>query len=128
MTPDNAEADRNLLQRVKGFLYQRCYGPHRALEISVEQGVAVIKGRMPTFYLRQIAVESIKRVAGVIQVVDLIEVADDLCQRQPVDKPKDTESSAASTRHRADVPGMPSKSHDAPRSDFHRRRLLTVKG
>ena len=39
--PDSVEADRGLFQRVKGFLYQRGYGLHRTLEISVERGVVV---------------------------------------------------------------------------------------
>jgi len=105
--PDSAAADRELLQRMKGFLHQRGYAPHRTLEISVERGVAMVQGRVPTFYLRQIAVECIKRVAGVTQVVDLIEVADDPRQRQPNDNSKDEqESSAVSTRHRVYMPNM----------------------
>ena len=39
--PDSAEADRFLLQRVKGCLHQRGYASHRTLEISVERGVVV---------------------------------------------------------------------------------------
>lgn len=73
---DFTEADRSLLQRVKCFLYQRGYPPHRALEISVERGVVVVQGKVPTFYLRQVAVACIQRVAGVTRVVDLIEVSD----------------------------------------------------
>jgi len=124
--PDSAEADRGLLQRVKGFLHQRGYAPHRTLEISAERGVVVVQGRVPTFYLRQIAVECIKRVAGVTQVVDLIEVADDPRQRQPNDNSKDDqESSTVSTRNRVDVPDMARTAHDARRSYFRNRHLLS---
>lgn len=81
--PDSSEADRALLQRVKFVLHQRCYASHRSLEISAERSVVVVQGRLPTFYLRQIAVEWIKRVAGVTHVIDLIKVGDD--PRQPQD-------------------------------------------
>lgn len=45
---NSVDADRDLLQRVKGFLHQRGYGPHRTLEIGVERGVVVVQGRVPT--------------------------------------------------------------------------------
>lgn len=70
------EFDRDLLRRVKRFLHQKGYAPHRTMEISIEQGVVVVQGRVPTFYLRQIAVECIKHVAGVARVIDLIKVED----------------------------------------------------
>jgi len=112
--PDSAEANSGLLQRVKGFLHQRGYAPHRTLEISVERGVVMVQGRVPTFYLRQIVVECIKRAAGVTQVVDLIEVADDPRQRHPNDDSKDErESSAVSTRHRVDMPDAARTAYDA---------------
>ena len=124
--PDSREVDRDLRQRVKGFLHQWGYGPHRTLEIGIERGVVVVQGRVPTFYLRQIAVECIKRVAGVTQVVDLIEVADDPRQRQANDNSEDEqESSAVSTRHRVDVPDMAGTAKDASRPDFRRRHLLS---
>lgn len=124
--PDFAEAERDLLQRVKGFLHQRGYGPHRTLEISVERGVVVVQGLMPTFYLRQLAVECIKRVAGVTQVVDLIKVVDGAVQPQATDSPVDVqESPTESTRHRADVPDMAGTAKDASRPYFRRRHLLS---
>jgi osmotically-inducible protein OsmY len=81
--PDSAETDRDLHQRVTSLLQQRGYASHQALQINVERGVVVVRGRLPTFYLRQIAIECIKRVASVRQVVDLIEVGDD--PRSPKD-------------------------------------------
>lgn len=111
--PDSTEADRGLLQRVQGFLHDRGYVPHRTLEISVVRSVVMVHGRVPTFYLRQIAVECIKRVAGVIQVIDLIEVADDARQQQPKDNSKDVPGAlVVSTRHRMDVPNMAHTAHD----------------
>jgi hypothetical protein len=80
--PDPAEADRVLLQRVKHCLDQRGYAPLRTLEIDVERGVVVVQGSVDTFYLRQIAIACIKRVAPVKQLVDRIKVVylSDQCQ------------------------------------------------
>lgn len=124
--PESVEADRALLQRVNRFLYQRGYGLHQTLEISVERGVVEVQGNVPTFYLRQIAVECIKRVAGVSQVVDLIVVGDDPRQRQPSDSSRDEQkSSDVSTRHRMDVPDMAGTAQKAPRSNYLLRQLLS---
>jgi hypothetical protein len=73
----SAEADDVLLKRVRCFLHQRRHRLQQSLKLSIEQGIVVVQGRMPTFYLRQVALECVKRVAGVTQIVDLIEVVDD---------------------------------------------------
>lgn len=123
---DAAEADHDLLRRVEGFLHQRGYVPHRILEISVEQGVVLVQGRVPTFYLRQVAVECIKRVAGVIRVVDLIKAVDSPVQSQATGSPVDEqESPAVSTRNRADVPDMAGTAKYALRPFTPRRHLLS---
>jgi osmotically-inducible protein OsmY len=72
--PLSEEFDRDLLKRITNFLNQKGYVPLRSLEITVERGLVLVRGRVPTFYMRQIAIECIKRVAGVTQVVDLIDV------------------------------------------------------
>ncbi len=72
--PDSTASDRNLMLRVKDILRQQSFVSQRALAVSVEQGVVVVQGRVPTFYQRQIAVARIHRVAGVIRVIDQIEV------------------------------------------------------
>lgn len=103
--PDSAEADRDLLQRVKFLLHQRGYATHRSLEISAERSVVVVQGRLPTFYLRQIAVECIKRVTGVTQVIDRIEVGDD--PRQLKDNADHQwKSPAIATRDCVDLPDL----------------------
>jgi len=95
------EAERELHQRVKLCLHQHGYRSHELLEINVERGVVVVQGRVPTFYLRQIAVECIKHIAGVTQLVDLIQVGDDLRQRQASVNFEDEQvSSASSMCHR----------------------------
>ncbi len=51
--------------------------PHAALrEVSCEceQGVLVLRGRVPTFYCKQLAQETIGQLEGVVQIVNEIQV------------------------------------------------------
>jgi len=114
--PDFAEAERDLLQRVNSYLHQQGFMPPRTLEISVERGVVVVRGRMPTFYLRQIAIECIKRVAGVTQVVDLITVVHGPVHPQAMDSAVDEqEFPTAATRHHAEAAEVAGTAKDASR-------------
>ncbi len=68
------DADRDLPQLLTGFLRQQGFDPLRTLVLSIEDGVVAVRGRVPSYHLRQIAVECIRRVAGVTRVVDQIVV------------------------------------------------------
>lgn len=68
------DVDRELLQRLTVQLRERGFAPYRTLGLCVENGVVELQGRLPTYHLRQVAVECIKRVAGVRRVVDRIAV------------------------------------------------------
>jgi len=68
------DIDRELHQRLIIHLGQQGFAPYRTLGLCVENGVVELQGRLPTFHLRQVAVESAKRVAGVTRVVDRIAV------------------------------------------------------
>ncbi len=72
--PDLVETDSDLFLRVRDLLHQRGYEPLRTLEISVERGVVVVRGTVSAYYLRQVAVECIRRVAGLNRLIDQIEV------------------------------------------------------
>ena len=123
--PDSAEAERDLRRRLNRLLDQQGYGPHRTLALSVERDVVVVQGRVPTFYQRQVAVECLKRVAGVTQVIDRIEVVylPDDCPVNDcsADEPK---ASTISTEHRVDLPDMARAAQDPPRSHFRRRQAF----
>jgi len=70
-TPD---ADRELSQRVHLFLSGRFQSVSRNLEVTARAGTILLRGRVRSFYHRQLALESTRRVAGVIQIVDEIVV------------------------------------------------------
>jgi len=124
--PDSTEPERDLHQRVKFCLHQCGYVLHRVLEISIERDVVVVEGRVPTFYLRQIAVESIKRVAGVIQVIDLIQVVDRPQQAQADVHYEDEQvSSVSPMRHVVDLPDTAQTGHEGPHTHVPNRHLLS---
>jgi osmotically-inducible protein OsmY len=55
-------------------LHQKGYVQHQAMNITVEHGTVTVEGSVPTWHLRQVAVECIRRVAGVVRIVDRIHV------------------------------------------------------
>lgn len=44
------------------------------IDVLAEEGTVTLRGELPLFYLRQLAIERARRVAGVRLVVDRIEV------------------------------------------------------
>ncbi|MBX3452141.1 MAG: BON domain-containing protein [Planctomycetaceae bacterium] len=72
--PQSDGLDLVLLYRVRAALRQKRYTPLRSLIVTIDNGVVMVHGRVPTFYLRQIAIECIKSVAGVTRVLDRIDV------------------------------------------------------
>lgn len=93
--------DCDLLDRVKAFLYQRGYAPLRSLTVAVEKGIVILRGVLPTYYLRQVALACIKRVAGVTTVVDYIEVPEAIPTR--IRRRKNPRSSPPMIREVAEI-------------------------
>jgi hypothetical protein len=50
------------------------YFAHRTLRCDYHEGVLTVRGRVPSYYLRQMALETVRRVKSVEQLVDRIEV------------------------------------------------------
>ena len=65
---------RALEQRVILFLQQRHLVFGCRLWVEAADGVVTLSGRVPTFHQRQLVYAFTRRVAGVLQVVDLLEV------------------------------------------------------
>ena len=67
-------ASHELERRVIQFLQQRHLVFGCRLWIEAQDGVVTLSGRVPTFHQRQLILAFTRRVAGVIQVVDRVEV------------------------------------------------------
>lgn len=50
---------------------------HYELKIHARHGTVIVEGDLPAYYLRQVALECIKRVSGVTTVVDRIRVTNE---------------------------------------------------
>ena len=69
--------ENDLCENVVSSLGQTGYMQHRSLKIRAEEGTVFVEGILPTWFMRQVALECIKRVAGVNGVVDRIQVRTD---------------------------------------------------
>ncbi|GEM_PF-1677145 len=66
--------DADLKRRVESFLYERQRAALRTVEVDVVHGAVVLQGRVNTFYEKQICLSCCQRVAGVLKLIDEIEV------------------------------------------------------
>jgi hypothetical protein len=71
------ETDRDLERRVKALLADRNLPALRRLGVRSHQGVVTLRGRVGTFYEKQLSGQAARRVAGVVDVIDATEVASD---------------------------------------------------
>jgi osmotically-inducible protein OsmY len=68
-------SDRDLKVRVVSYL-AGCHMPGlRQLAVEARNGVVTITGRVKTYYEKQLGGQRARRVAGVVQLVDRIDVA-----------------------------------------------------
>jgi osmotically-inducible protein OsmY len=66
--------DRDLERRVLNYLISRHIPASRVLEVEAENGVVTVRGKVKTFYQKQVCAHTCRRVAGVNQLIDAIEV------------------------------------------------------
>lgn len=62
------------LAAAQTLLSQSPYLPLRLLRCDFHEGVLAVRGRVPTFYLKQLAQTVVSRVPGVEQVANRVEV------------------------------------------------------
>ena len=74
----NGTADRDLRHRVVNYLRSRSRAALRNLEVEAANGTVTLRGRVHSFYERQLAINCCHRVAGVLRLVDRIVVDFDL--------------------------------------------------
>jgi len=74
-SPDNATQDNDLERRVSIYLAERLRPSLRDLDVEVADGVVTLHGRLHTFYEKQLAISCCQRVAGVLKLIDDVEVS-----------------------------------------------------
>lgn len=67
-------ADRDLEQRVVGYLARRHVPSLRQLAVEARNGTVTLRGQVRSFYEKQLSSHCCRRVAGVLQLVDEIDV------------------------------------------------------
>jgi osmotically-inducible protein OsmY len=66
--------DDDVRRRVSRFLYSRHFPAFRNLDIVVEHGAVTLTGEVQSYYEKQIAMTACQHVAGVLSLVDEIDV------------------------------------------------------
>ena len=69
-------ADRDLQHRVALFIQQRQLSRGAHLTVRARRGVVTLAGVVPSFHHRQLLYSLARRVAGVVQVEDELDVAE----------------------------------------------------
>ncbi len=66
--------DRDLERRVASFLATRHVPGLRNLEVEAQDGVVTVSGQVLTFYEKQLCNQCCRRVAGVLQLINEVDV------------------------------------------------------
>lgn len=72
--PAERNDDSKLMEAVAGVLRDTGHPALRGLDIEICGGVVVLWGRVPSYYLKQVAQEAAQRVGGVRGIANGIEV------------------------------------------------------
>jgi hypothetical protein len=98
------DSDRDLERRVTAFLTDRSIPAFRRLYVQSRRGVVTLRGHVHTFYEKQLSGHVAGRVAGVVRIVDDVQVAEKLSSPRPSPAEKST-SGGFRRQERAGVPG-----------------------
>ncbi len=71
-----SEQDLDLARRVENFLHSKQMRSLRQVDVAAERGTVVLRGDVASFYEKQLCLSCTRRVAGVINLVDEIQVRD----------------------------------------------------
>lgn len=66
--------DDDVKTRVSSFLSSRHFSMFRGLDVDVRHGAVTVSGSLKSFYEKQVALNTCRRVAGVLTLIDRIEV------------------------------------------------------
>lgn len=67
-------SNSSLKEAVKNRLKGSAYPSMRRLECEVDDGVLILSGRVPTFFEKQVAQETLAGLAGINQIINCVEV------------------------------------------------------
>lgn len=70
--------DRDLERRVIGFLARSHMPGLRHVEVEACNGTVTLRGQVATFYEKQLGHDCCRRVAGVVKLIDAIDVVYDM--------------------------------------------------
>ena len=76
LSSEETSADRDLQYRVALFVQQRQLTANARVKVQARRGVVTLRGTVPTFHRRQLLYAFARRVAGVVNVVDELDVAE----------------------------------------------------
>ena len=71
-------SDRDLERRVVNYLWGRQIPSLRRVAVASREGTVTLRGQVRSFYEKQLCQHSCRRVAGVLRLVDEIDVAEPL--------------------------------------------------
>lgn len=74
LSAEVTERTWDLRLRIVGFLRQQGVSSWRRLNIEVNDGMVTLDGTVPSFYERQLCISCCQRVAGVVRLVDNLQV------------------------------------------------------
>jgi osmotically-inducible protein OsmY len=73
-TANPTHADRDLERRVKTFLSTQHRPGLRSVKVEARSGIVTLRGRVGSFYEKQLSGQLTRRVAGVIRLIDDVSV------------------------------------------------------
>lgn len=67
--------DEDLKRRIINFLFQRHIATLRRINVDVRNGTVEVRGKVKSYYEKQVCLNCCQRVAGVVQIFDKVQVA-----------------------------------------------------
>jgi osmotically-inducible protein OsmY len=67
-------SDRDLERRVVSYLHGRHVPSLRHLDVEADNGTVTLRGTVGSFYEKQLSQQCCRRVAGVIKLIDAVDV------------------------------------------------------
>jgi len=74
MDQERHQLSCDVMEAAKCRLQECLYTDARRVSCEYENGVLVLRGRVPSFYCKQLAQEAVGRISGVVEVINQIEV------------------------------------------------------